>query len=74
MPTSCKVIIDLRVCFFPLHLENCKEFASSEILITGKILPLGTANIALAHVREILIVSASLQEAKSLNLSVYIVS
>jgi hypothetical protein len=32
------------------------------------------ANIALYYVRKILIVSASIQEAKSLNLSVYIFS
>ena len=59
--------------FFPLHPENCKEFASNELVITGKFLPLGMANIALPHVREILIVFASIQEPKNLNLSVYIV-
>ena len=34
-------------------------------------LPLGMANIALHYVRKIFIVSASIQEAKSLNLSVW---
>jgi hypothetical protein len=36
--------------------------------------PLGMANIALHYVRKIFIVSASMQEAENLNLSVYIVS
>jgi hypothetical protein len=74
LPTSCKVITGLKVSYFPLHPDNCKVFASSELVITGKILPLGMANIALHYVRKIFIVSAPVQEAKSLNLSVYIVS
>ena len=69
MPTSCKVIIDLKVCFIPLHLNNCKGFASSN---HWEILTLGMANIALHYVRIISIVSASIKEAKILNLSVYI--
>jgi hypothetical protein len=36
LPTSYKVIIDLKVCFFPLHPGNCKGFDSSELVITGK--------------------------------------
>jgi hypothetical protein len=26
LPTLYKVIIDLKVWFFPLHSDNCKEF------------------------------------------------
>ena len=36
LPTFYIVIIDPKVWFFfPLHLNNCKGFASSEFVITG---------------------------------------
>jgi hypothetical protein len=54
---------------FPLHPDNCKGFASSYLVITGKILPLGMANITLHYVSKIFIVSASIQEGETLNLS-----
>ena len=33
LPTPYRIIIDLEGCFFPLHPDNCKGFASSEPVI-----------------------------------------
>jgi hypothetical protein len=69
LPAPYSIIMDLEV-FFPLHPDNCKGFASSELLIIGKCC-LKEWLIALHYVKKN--VSPSIQEVRTLNLSLYIV-
>jgi hypothetical protein len=60
--------------FYPLHPDNCEGFASSELLIIGKFC-LWVWLIALHYIRKkIVFLSVSIQDARTLNLSVHIIS
>ena len=62
--------MDLEVCVFPLYPNNCKGFASSDIVIIWKVLCLEMANTLTIYK---FFVSALIKVAGTLNLSVYIV-
>ena len=56
--------------FFPLHPDNCKGFASSELVIIGKFCLKGW-QIPLHYVKKF--VSASIQDVRPFSPSVYII-
>ena len=63
-----------KMLFYPLHPDNCKGFASSELVIIGKFC-LQVWLIALYYVRKKLFFCLCFnKKARTLNLSVYIVS
>ena len=70
LPTPYRIIMDLEVCVFPLYPNNCKGFASSDIVIIWKVLCLEMANTLTIYK---FFVSALIKVAGTLNLSVYIV-
>ena len=71
LPASYRVIMDQENCFHvvPLHTDEGKAFATC---YHWKILPQGMAN-SFTLCEKFVFVSASIQEARTLNLSVYII-